>query len=80
MLGQSCFGLPHGDLLYSQVRTGPLVPARPGDDQEQIQRSGNFWRTHSDPTCRSGVGVLVLTRWHSCLAYDRTPAVPLVRA
>ena len=47
MLGQSCFGLPHGNLPYSLARTGPVVPAHAGDDQEQIQRSGSFWRTRS---------------------------------
>ena len=43
-------------------------------------RSGSDWRTRSDRTSRSGVGVLVLTRWHSGLASGRTPAGPQARA
>lgn len=26
-----------GDLLYPLARTGPVVPAHPGDDQERVQ-------------------------------------------
>ena len=33
-------GLPGGDLLYSQMLTGPLVPAHSGDDQEQQSGAG----------------------------------------
>ncbi|MEE4211042.1 MAG: hypothetical protein V2I43_17465 [Parvularcula sp.] len=31
-----------GDLLYPLARTGPVVPAHPGDDQEQIEAEREF--------------------------------------
>lgn len=31
-----------GDLLYPLARTGPVVPAHPGDDQEQVQAEREF--------------------------------------
>ena len=37
-----------GNPLYPLTRTGPVVPAHPGDDREQIELSGKvFCRTLS---------------------------------
>lgn len=33
---------PSGDLLYPLVRTGPVVPAHTGDDQERVQAEREF--------------------------------------
>ena len=33
-------GYPPGDLLYPLARTGPVVPAHAGDDQEQESGAG----------------------------------------
>jgi hypothetical protein len=35
-------GCPPGDLLYPLARTGPVVPAHPGDDQERGQAEREF--------------------------------------
>jgi hypothetical protein len=34
------FCYPPGNLLYALTRTGPVVPAHTGDDQEHDQLSG----------------------------------------
>lgn len=31
-----------GDLLYPLAQTGPVVPAHPGDDQEQFEEEREF--------------------------------------
>ena len=76
--GQGC---PPGDPLYPLARTGPVVPAHPGDDREQGKLSGRV----ADALCPAlrapeGAAFPVLTRWHSCLSHCRTPAGALARA
>ena len=49
MEAQRDWSYPAGNLLYPLARTGPVVPAHPGDDQERGKRRGSFWRTRSVP-------------------------------
>ena len=54
-------GLPFGRPALSAARTGPVVPAHSGDDQEQFELSGNFWRTRSVPRLRAPEGAAFLS-------------------
>lgn len=63
------------------MRTGPVVPAHPGDDREQGSGAGGL----ADALCPAlrapeGAAFPSLTRWHSCLSHCRTPAGALARA
>tara|TARA_A100001391_G_scaffold95213_1_gene63044 strand:+ start:10410 stop:10838 length:429 start_codon:yes stop_codon:yes gene_type:complete len=40
-----------GDLLYPLARTGPVVPAHPGDDQEQFEAERDFLKDALCPAC-----------------------------
>jgi hypothetical protein len=42
-----------GDLLYPLARTGPVVPAHAGDDQEQGKRSGKGYSRTLSRAARS---------------------------
>lgn len=42
-----------GNLLYPLVRTGPVVPAHPGDDQEQFEAEREFVMDALCPACPS---------------------------
>ena len=52
--GKNCIGatLP-GNPLYPLARTGPVVPAHPGDDQEQEKLSGKVCRRTLSRAARS---------------------------
>ena len=51
-----------GDLLYPQVRTGPVVPSHPGDDQEQFEAEREFL---VDALCLACPAVMLLRARHS---------------
>ena len=40
-----------GNPLYPLARTGPVVPAHPGDDREQGEVERELRQTHSAPRC-----------------------------
>ena len=75
-------GCPSGRPALSASRTGPVVPAHSGDDQEQLEIEREFLEDALCPAhlemCSLGRGVFVLTRRHSCLSHCRTPAGALV--
>lgn len=70
-----------GSAGYPLARTGPVVPAHPGDDQEQGTGAGVLAGALC-PALRApeGAAFSVLTRRHSCLSHCRTPAGALARA
>jgi len=75
------WGLPCGRPALSALRTGPVVPAHSGDDQEQFGLSGNV-KAALFPALRApeGAAFFALTRWHSCLSPCRMGAGAQLRA
>lgn len=47
---------PPGNLLYPLVRTGPVVPAHPGDDQERVQAEREVLEDALGPALRAPAG------------------------
>jgi len=71
--------LPFRRPALSAARTGPVVPAHTGDDQEQLEFEREVREDALCPAPRCwGRGVLELPRRHSCLSHYRTPAGGLI--
>ena len=49
-----------GNLLYPLARTGPVVPAHPGDDQERVQAEREFLEDALGPALRAPAGAAFL--------------------
>jgi hypothetical protein len=50
-----------GNLLYPLVRTGPVVPAHPGDDQERLEAEREVLVDALGPALRAPSGAAFLT-------------------
>jgi hypothetical protein len=49
------------NLLYPLARTGPLVPAHPGNDQERLEAEREFLEDALGPALRAPAGAVYLS-------------------